>query len=94
MRLRQGGTAPRYVSYVAFLDIGIDRYDPGFLACSEAALEVAKEKRRPKPTPLVEKLSGYVRGRSMMSSMIPYSFACCGVMMKSRSTSRSMRSSG
>lgn len=35
-----------------------------------------------------------VRGRSMMSSIMPYSLACCGVMMKSRSTSRSIRSSG
>ena len=37
---------------------------------------------------------GYVRGRSIISSMIPYSFACVEFIMKSRSTSRSMRSSG
>src|ERR1700758_5706960 len=36
----------------------------------------------------------YVGGRTMISSMIPYSLACCEFMMKSRSTSRSMRSSG
>jgi hypothetical protein len=38
-------------------------------------------------------LALYVRGRSMMSSMMPYSFDCAAVMMKSRSTSRSIRSS-
>src|SRR5665213_843035 len=36
----------------------------------------------------------YERGRSMMSSMMPYSLDCAAVMMKSRSTSCSMRSSG
>ena len=38
--------------------------------------------------------AAYVRGRSMISSTMPYSLACCAFMMKSRSTSRSMRSSG
>ncbi len=36
----------------------------------------------------------YVRGRSIISSTMPYSLACCEFMMKSRSTSRSIRSSG
>ena len=36
----------------------------------------------------------YARGRSIMSSIIPYSLACGAVMMKSRSTSRSICASG
>src|ERR1700754_2863507 len=58
-------------------------------------IQMVTQKKSPGCGPGYFRYTGalYVRGRSMMSSMIPYSLACGAVMIKSRSTSRSMRSS-